>query len=115
MRLGERIYYCKKKDGVEEYEAPIPITLRFNDFTLMATRGFSDIEIYGTEITNYYTAYAKLSKWGNNLFREGDKFYVDYAKPSVDEENYGDKANARIDSIIYDNLFIKIMIKKLVA
>lgn len=116
MRLGERIYYCKKVVGKNDtFEKPIEITLRFNDFTLMSTRGYSDIEVYGSDVVNYYTAYAKLSKWGKDFFTKGSKFYVDYAEPSQDEESYGDKANAYIDSILYDNLFIKIMIKKLVT
>ena len=38
MRFGDTIYYCKKKEGVEQYEAPIPIILRPNYFSLKPLR-----------------------------------------------------------------------------
>lgn len=112
MKIGEKIYYCKKKDGVEEYEAPKEITLRFNYFTLMPDRSFTDVQIYGKEIVNYYTAYAKLSAFGKDLFNKGGKFYLDYLKPDLEKEN-GENANAEITGISYDNYFIKLNIHKL--
>lgn len=117
MKFGDSIYYCKKIPGeVDKYEKPIKIVLQPNYFTIMPTRGFSDIQVYGKEVVNYYTAYARLSKWGKDMFTDGSRFYVDYKEPSQDEEDFGDKANAYIDGDpLFDNLWIKIMIKKLVV
>ncbi len=116
MEFGKKVYYCKKVVGKNDtFEAPIEITLRPNDFSLMPTRGYTDIEIYGKDAVNIYTAYAKKIKWGTTLFTQGSRFYVDGNAPSQDEENYGDKANAEVDAVLDDNKFLKLMIKKLVA
>lgn len=112
MKLGDTIYYCKKiKDKVEEYEAPIPITLKFNYFTLMPASEYNDVAVYGEDIVSRYRAYAKFSIWGMK-FETGDKLYIDYAKP-VDDEEYGKSANAEITAVLYQNLFIRLEIKKL--
>lgn len=112
MKIGETIYYCKKLEGEEEYDAPRPIRLKFNYFTLMPNRSFADIQIYGKDIVNYYTAYARLSAFGKDLFNKGGKFYLDYLKPDLNEEN-GYNANAEIVGISFDNHFIKLSIHKL--
>ena len=113
MKLGDTIYYCKKKkDEVEEYEKPIPIVLRFNYFTLMPASEYSDVVIYGEDINTRYRAYAKFCIWGKT-FNKGDKLYIDYAKPSNDEQ-YGQNANAEITAVMYDNLFVKLEIRKLI-
>ena len=111
MRFGDTIYYCKKKDGVEEYEKPIPITLKRNFFSLQPASEYSDVMIYGEDINKRYRAYANFKIWGMT-FKEGDKFYVDYAKPCCEE--YGSKANAEITAVLYQNLFVRIEIRKLV-
>lgn len=112
MRFNETIYYCKKKDGIEEYEKPIAIILRRNYFSLMPNTSFRDTKIYGEEIKKRYVAYANYHIWGKT-FKEGDRLYIDNLKPNENEEN-GKNANAIIDGVSYDNLFIKLNIKKLV-
>ena len=112
MRFGETIYYCKKKDGVEEYDTPQKIILRFNYFSLMPNTSYRDIKIYGEEIKKRYTAYANYRIWGNT-FKEGDRLYIDNLKPMENEEN-GKNANAIIDGVLYDNHFIKLNIRKLI-
>ena len=113
MKIGEKIYYCKKIDGeVEEYENPITIETRFNYFTIMPNRSYADIKIYGKDIIKYYTAYANYKIWGDT-FKEGDRLYIDNLKPNFEMEN-GLNANAIIDGVSYDNFFIKLSIKKLV-
>lgn len=112
MKLGDTIYYCKKVKGkVEEYEAPIPITLRFNYFTLMPASEYNDVAVYGEDIVSRYRAMANFSIWGLK-FDVGDKFYIDYAKPDNNEE-YGKTANAEITAVLYQNLFVRLEIKKL--
>lgn len=112
MKFGSKIYYCKKLEGVEKYAEPEEIILRPKYFSLQQTKGYSDVVTFGKEITKLYTAYAPISIWGKDKFKEKDKFYVDYAAPSQDEESYGDNANAYISLVQYDNLFIKLIIKK---
>lgn len=113
MRFGDTIYYCKKKKGeVEEYESPIKIQLRRNFFSLMPASEYSDVVIYGEDINTRYRAYANFRIWGRT-FEQGDKLYIDYAKPTSDEEN-AENANAEITAVMYDNLFVKIEIRKLV-
>lgn len=113
MKLGDTIYYCKKKKGeVEEYENPIPIRLKFNYFSLMPASEYTDVMIYGEDVNTRYRAYANFRIWGKT-FNKGDKLYIDYAKPQCNEEN-GKSANAEITAVMYDNLFVKIEIRKLV-
>lgn len=112
MKFGDTIYYCKKKEGVEEYEKAIPITLKFNYFSLMPASEYTDVMIYGEDINKRYRAFANFKIWGLT-FKEGDKFYLDYAKPNDEEEN-GKNANAEITAVLYQNLFIRLEIRKLV-
>jgi len=112
MKLGDTIYYCKKKDGVEEYEKPIPIKLQFNFFTLMPASETSDVMVYGEDISKRYRALANFHIWGKT-FKEHDKFYIDYHEPKPDEE-YGKNANAEITAVLYQNLKIRLEIRKLV-
>lgn len=119
MEFGKVIYYCKAirdDDGIlTGYEEPIEIRLRPRYFSLMPTSGYSEIVVYGKNIAITYTALALLSTWGEETFKVGDKFYVDGAKPSAEEEEPGDNANAEIDNVRFDNHYIKMIIKKLVA
>lgn len=112
MRFGDTIYYCKKKDGVEEYEAPKSIKLRPNYFSLMPASAYFDVLTYGEDISKRYRAFAPYKIWGQT-FKEGDKLYIDYAEPDLSEEN-GKNANAEITAVLYNNLFIKIEIRKLI-
>lgn len=117
MRFGDTIYWAKvirDEDGyITGWEKPIEITLEPNYFSLQPTRGYSEIVVFGQDIQKFYTAYAPYDVWGES-FNEDDKFYVDYVKPE-DEEEDGDKANARCRIVLYDNLFIKLIIEKLVV
>ena len=112
MKLGDTIYYCKKKkDRVEEYEQPIAITLRFNHFTLMPASEYNDVAVYGEDVVSRYRAFANYSIWGKK-FETGDKLYIDGATPDNDDE-YGKTANAEITAVLYQNLFVRLEIKKL--
>ena len=114
MKFGDSIYLCKKIQGeVEEYEAPKKIVLRRNYFSLMTSKSLKDILTYGKDIDKVYIALAPIREWGANYFKVDDKFYVDYAKPKDSEEN-GESANAVITSVSYQNLFIRLVIRKTV-
>ena len=114
MKFGDSVYYCKKKKGkVEKYETPVEIILRRNHFNIMTSKGLLDTLTFGKDIERTYIALAPIKEWGRDYFHEGDKFYLDYAKPSLDEEN-GEKANAEIKSVRFQNLFIRLVIEKTV-
>lgn len=113
MKFGDSIYYCKKKKGkVAKYEAPVEIVLKRDYFSLMTSKGLMDILTFGKDIDNTYIALAPIRIWGRDTFKEGDKFYVDYAKPNDDETENGEKANATIQSVRYQNLFVRLVIRK---
>lgn len=114
MEFGESIYFCKRKKGkVEKYEAPEEIVLRRFHFSLMTTKGLMNTLKYGKDVDNTYIALAPIKEWGRDYFHEGDKFYLDYAKPSSEEEN-GETANAKIKSVKFQNMFIRLVIEKTV-
>ena len=113
MRFGDTIFYCKKAKGVDTFEAPVPITLPPNHFSLQPSKAVMDILVYGTDVDKIYIAFAPINEWGAKYFKEGDRFYLDYLEPTDDEE-YGERANAEITSVSYQNLFIKLVIRKIV-
>lgn len=119
MRFGSSIYHCKAIYDDDHiltgYEEPEEIILRPRYFSLMPTSGYSEIVVYGRDIVRKYTALALLSAWGENHFKEGDKLYIDGAKPSAEEDEPGEKANAEIKDVRYDNYYIKMIIDKLAA
>ena len=69
--------------------------------------------IYGQDIDNTYIALAPIKEWGRDYFKEGDKIYLDFAKPTLEEEN-GENANAEIKSVRFQNLFVRLVIRKTV-
>lgn len=112
MKFGDTIYYCKKKKGkVEKYEAPLPIVLKRNYFSLSTTKGLMETLTFGKDVDKTFIALAPLKIWGRDTFKEGDKFYIDYAEPTQDEEN-GENANAIIKSVRFQNLFVRLVIEK---
>ena len=115
MKFGDSIYYCKKKKGkTAKYEAPQEIVLKRDYFSLMTSKGLMDTLIYGQEIDNTYIALAPIRVWGRDTFKEGDLFYLDYAKPDNEvETEYGQKANAVIKSVRFQNLFVRLVIRRI--
>lgn len=114
MKFGDSIYYCKRIKGkTEKYEEPKQIILKRNYFSLTTTKGLMDTLVYGRDVEKTYIALAPLRVWGRDTFKEGDKFYIDYAKPLADEEN-GESANAEIKSVKFQNLFVRLVIEKTV-
>lgn len=117
MKCGDSIYWAKvikdENKRIIGYEEPKEIILAPNYFTVQPTKGYSEIVVYGKDIYKLYTAYAPFDTWGES-FSEDDRFYLDYAKP-VDEEENGDNANARCKAVLYDNLFVKLIIERLAA
>ncbi len=113
MKFGDKIYYCKKEKGIDTFAAPKEIVLAPNYFSLQPSKSAMDIMVYGTDVENIYIALCPIDVWGAKYFKKYDRFYLDYAEPTDDEE-YGERANAEIKSVSYQNLFIRLVIRKLV-
>ena len=78
MKFGDTIYYCKKVKGIENFDKPIPITLKMNHFSLQPSKAVMDILVYGKDVDKIYIAYAPIKEWGANYFKELDRFYIDF-------------------------------------
>lgn len=116
MRFGDKVWYCKRldtpmQDG-NEYGEPIEITTRPMHFTVMDKNGYLDILEFGSEVSKYATAIAQPYGLWKNAFKEGDLFYINGATPNSTEDYNGEKANYIVDSIIFQNLAIKLTLKK---
>lgn len=111
MKIGRSVWYCKKqKNG--NYGKPKEIVTRANYFTVMGKSGYSDLIQFGNQVSSFLTAIAQPYEMWENTFEEGDLFYCNGAKPSDDEEWYGEKANYVVDDVDYGNIRIKITLKK---
>ena len=117
MRCGDTIYWAKvikdENGRITGWETPREIELRPNYFTLKPTKAYSDIVVYGKDVYKLYIGLAPFDIWGAS-FSEDDRFYLDYTKPTNEEEN-GDTANARCKAVSYQNLFIRLTIERLAA
>lgn len=117
MEFGKSVYVCKKitKDGgYVEYSKPIEIILRPMHLSIMpAYKGELGVLPYGVDKDAKWIgiAYNQFS----NFFHEGDLIYLEGAKPSDDEEEYGKKANGIIVAVRPYNLTLRIIIKERVV
>lgn len=108
------VYLCKRipKTKPIEYEDPIKIEVRFNYFSIMSASGYTNATAYGQDIVKVYTALANIKYFSEVNFNENDLMYIEGLEPSNDEEYYGERANAEIDSVRYQNKYITLTIKK---
>lgn len=108
----EYIYHCKAKETDPiEYEKPAKYKLGFNYLTIMPASGYTNATAYGKDIGKIYTAIAK-AQYFNGVFKEGDLLYIEGMEPNENETYIGEYANAEIDSVRYQNLYINITIRK---
>lgn len=108
----EYIYHCKAKETEPiEYEEPTKYKLRFNYLTIMPASGYTNATAYGKDISRIYTGIAKAIYF-NGVFKEGDLLYIEGLEPSENEAYNGEYANAEIESVRYQNLFIMLTIRK---
>lgn len=112
MRVGDSVWYCTGNN--DEFNPPIEIRTRLGHFTVMGKSGYSDIVEFGDKISSYLTAIAQPYRVWCDVFSEGDLFYCNGAKPSSDEEYYGQNANYVVDNVDYGNERIKLTLKKVV-
>lgn len=116
MRMGESIYYCTKKNtpvGLEEYNAPVEITLRAHYCSVQPTSGYTAIQRYGDKISNYQTVILQPYNRWIDVFKQGDLFYIDGKAPNSEIEEFnGELANYIVDEVARQNECVRLVLKK---
>lgn len=111
MRVGEKIWYCKRIDG-ESYAAPVEVVTRLGYMTVVDRSGSWNIADVGEHTERYASVVAQpYSKWAG-VFSEGDLFYINGAKPSDEEDYYGQNANYSVDFVDNGNFRIRLILKR---
>lgn len=110
----KNVYLCKRIPNSRpiEYEEPIKISVKFNFFTIMPASGYTNATAYGQDIVKIYTAIANIKYFADIDFKENDLMYIEGAEPSEEETYYGERANAEIDSVRYQNKVIVLTLRK---
>jgi hypothetical protein len=120
VRVGEPIWYSRRvfepNAEIATYEKPVKLTTRFNYITVMpaASRGYAEVLAHGENVQNEWTVIANGRAFGG-VFKEGDLFWVDGAKPLTEFEEefgYGTTANAVVKSVSPVNLSIAITLQR---
>lgn len=115
MRFGRAIYWCKllkNPIGIQQFEAPQKIILRPGFFSVQPASGYSAIQEFGVNISQYQTAICQPSQNWEGKFSVGDVFYIEGATPDA-EEYYGEKANYVVDAVAEQNVAIKLTLKRI--
>lgn len=83
------------------------------EFNIQPASGSLDIQLYGERIKKMKKALIPLVKY-NNVFKEGDKAYLDGLKPTSETENtYGINANYKIVDVREQNTAIMLYFEKI--
>lgn len=123
MRNGEKVWYCKRisEDGsrLEIFAKPLEITLSLGNLTIQPSSGYDSVIEFGEHIRKMWNCIAQpYGKWVD-LIKEGDRFYVDGAKPEIPtdgsepEDGWGYDANARVYSIRPQNVALRFILQKI--
>jgi hypothetical protein len=115
MRIGEKIYIShfqeENDENVKIYKEPIELKLGLNDLTIIETADNNPLNPQGNNEKKKWTGMANLRRY-KDFFHVGDKLYLNGAKPTG-ETAFGDKANARIVSVVNPNLKIYFKIESI--
>lgn len=122
MRNGEKVWYCKRisQDGEDErFDRPQEFTLGFHYLTIQPSSGYDSIVEFGEQIRKMWNCIAQpYDKWVG-LIQEGDRFYVDGAKPYIPtngeepEDGWGYDANARVYSTRPQNIALRFILQRI--
>lgn len=109
MRNGEKIWWCKRvyeeNEEAPTYENPQEFILRnptpFSPIgiTCQPKTGFTDYFEYGETTNSDQRIVLQPYAYWVEKFKNGDVFYIDGAKPSSDEEYYGQNANYYVEFV----------------
>ena len=116
MKIGDSVWYCSKLDepdeNGEEFSAPKEIKTRRMYFTVMSRSATSDIVDFGDVTDEKLRCIAQPYRLWEGVFKAGDLFYCNGAKPSEYEEYYGQNANYVVDGVPLGNYVVTINLKK---
>lgn len=122
MRNGEKVWYCERisKDGekLEVFGKPQELILALHHLTIQPASGYDMVEEFGEMTSKTWNAIGQpYGKWMH--LKEGDRFYVDGARPYIPEDGeepedgWGYDANARIYSVRPQNLAVRFILQKI--
>lgn len=124
MRNGEKIWFCHRisLDNAEtvKYSEPIEERLRLPSvfspisITVQPKNGFTDRYPYGETTIKEQRIILTPYRYWVDKFKEGDKFYLDGAKPTAEERFNGDFANYQVDNVANQNEGIELSVKKII-
>lgn len=124
MKLGTTIWYChrikKRNAEYESFDKPIKEILRmpsvFNrvSITIQPRNGFTDRPSEGETNQAGERVILQPYDYWNGKFNVGDVFYLYDAKPSDNEEYYGEYANYMVENVGNQNLAIELLLKKII-
>jgi len=114
------IWHCKRTSNtnseVETFAKPKEYSLKLNYLSIQPVSGYTSIMQFGERVGKMWLGTASYHAFCG-IFTEGDKLYIDGAKPNVILEmanGYGYSANASIKSVQIFNRSIRIEIEKLI-
>ena len=115
MKLGEKIYHCKRlidDEGMVSYADPQEIVLQLRHCTVQPESGFTSLLQYGEKINDYQKMILQpYERWFGKV-EEGDLFYLDGAKPLPLETENGAFANYEVDSVSNQNMVNVVKLKR---
>lgn len=120
MRVGQSVWYAKRKDiknaEVAQFEKPIKLRTAFNHFTIMpsSSRGFMEVMKYGEDLDNTWIGIANINSFKQDV-KVGDLFWLDGETPDEileEKYGYGATATAIVKSVSYVNLTISIVLTR---
>lgn len=123
MKNGEKIWHYKRINNDNEetptYEKPIEYVLRsptaFSPIgiTCQPKTGYTDMLAYGeTTNTDNRIVLQPYTYW-KDMFREGDLFCADGAKPTENEDLFGQDANFYVEFVSKQNEAIVLSLKRI--
>ena len=123
MRNGEKIWACERvyqeNEEAPTYNAPQEFTLRFPTvfspigITCQPKTGFTDYFDYGETTNSDQRIVLQPYAYWVEKFKKGDVFYLDGAKPSGDEEYYGQNANYYVEFVGKQNEAVVLSLKQI--
>ena len=124
MKLGSKMWYChritERNAEVETFEKPIKETWRLPSvfdrvsITIMPKNGFTDRLPEGETSQGGQRVILRPYNYWYGKFKEGDLFYLDGAKPSENEEYYGQDANYMVENVAGQNEIIELSLKRII-
>ena len=123
MRNGEKIWACERvyqeNKEAPTYNAPQEFTLRVPTvfspigITCQPKTGFTDYFDYGETTNSDQRIVLQPYAYWVGKFKKGDVFYLDGAKPSSDEEYYGQNANYYVEFVGKQNEAVVLSLKQI--